>query len=66
VPPWPTPQTCNTFFNWNTSAGFKSKHPGGAQFVFADASVHFISDSIDYHNYQRLGSRRDGEAVDPF
>jgi prepilin-type N-terminal cleavage/methylation domain-containing protein len=66
VPPWPTPQTCATFFNWNTSAGFKSKHPGGAQFVLADASVHFISESIDYNNYQRLGSRRDGEAVEPF
>jgi prepilin-type N-terminal cleavage/methylation domain-containing protein len=66
VPPYPAPQNCNTFFNWNTTAGFKSKHPGGAQFVFADASVHFISENIDYHNYQRLGSRRDGEAIDPY
>jgi prepilin-type N-terminal cleavage/methylation domain-containing protein len=66
VPPYPAPQNCSTFFKWNTSAGFKSKHPGGAQFVFADSSVHFISEDIDYVNYQRLGSRRDGEAVDPF
>ncbi|QDU88566.1 hypothetical protein Pla175_19440 [Pirellulimonas nuda] len=27
--------------------GFRSLHPGGAQFVFADCSVHFISDDIE-------------------
>lgn len=57
---------CSTFFNYNTNAGFKSKHPGGAQFVLADGSVHFISENIDYKNYQRLGDRRDSEVVDPF
>jgi prepilin-type N-terminal cleavage/methylation domain-containing protein/prepilin-type processing-associated H-X9-DG protein len=65
-PPWPHKQDCTTFFNWNTSAGFKSKHPGGANFAMADGSVRFISDIIDYHNYQRLGDRRDGEPVDPY
>jgi prepilin-type processing-associated H-X9-DG protein len=57
---------CSTFFNYNTNAGFKSKHPGGANFVMADGSVHFISENIDYRNYQRLGDRRDGEVVDPW
>jgi prepilin-type N-terminal cleavage/methylation domain-containing protein/prepilin-type processing-associated H-X9-DG protein len=66
TPAWPTKQDCGTFFNWNTSAGFKSRHPGGSNFALADGSVHFISDSIDYRNYQRLGDRRDGEAVEPF
>jgi prepilin-type N-terminal cleavage/methylation domain-containing protein/prepilin-type processing-associated H-X9-DG protein len=66
APGYPSPQTCNTYFNWTTNIGFKSKHPGGAQFAFADGSVHFISDSIDYRNYQRLGDRRDGESVEPF
>jgi prepilin-type N-terminal cleavage/methylation domain-containing protein/prepilin-type processing-associated H-X9-DG protein len=66
TPPWPAKQTCFTFFNWNTSAGFKSRHPGGANFVFADASTHFISENIDYHNYQRLGDRDDGETIEPF
>jgi prepilin-type processing-associated H-X9-DG protein len=65
TPAWPFPQRCNTYFSYNTSAGFKSKHPGGAQFVFADGSVHFIPEDIDYVNYQRLGDRRDGESVDP-
>ena len=67
TPAWPNPNTnCSTFFNWNTSSGFKSKHPGGAQFVFADGAVHFITENIDYRNYQRLGDRRDGEVVEPF
>jgi prepilin-type N-terminal cleavage/methylation domain-containing protein len=57
---------CNSWNNWGTSAGFKSRHPGGACFVFADASVHFISENIDYRNYQRLGCRRDGEALEQF
>jgi prepilin-type N-terminal cleavage/methylation domain-containing protein/prepilin-type processing-associated H-X9-DG protein len=65
-PPWPTPQDCGTFFNWNTSSGFKSRHPGGANFTLADGSVHFLSENIDYRNYQRLGDRRDNEAVEPF
>ena len=58
--------SCKTFFNYNTSAGFKSKHPGGANFVLADGSVHFISENIDYRNYQRLGDRRDEEVMEPF
>jgi prepilin-type N-terminal cleavage/methylation domain-containing protein/prepilin-type processing-associated H-X9-DG protein len=65
-PPWPHRQDCGTFFNWNTSAGFKSRHPDGANFVLADGSVRFISENIDYHNYQRLGDRHDNEVVVPY
>ena len=57
---------CHSWNNWGTSAGFKSRHPGGAHFVFADSSVHFVSEDIDYRNYQRLGCRRDGEIVEDF
>lgn len=56
-------QNCNSWNVYNTPWGFKSLHPGGAQFVFADGSVHFLSQTIDYRNYQRLGDRRDREAV---
>lgn len=57
-------RNCNDFRNWMTSQGFKSDHPGGAQFVFCDASTHFLPETIDYTNYQRLGDRRDGETVE--
>ena len=57
---------CNSYNNWATDVGFKSRHPGGANFVFADGSVHFLSQNIDYRNYQRLGDRRDREAVQPY
>jgi prepilin-type processing-associated H-X9-DG protein len=54
---------CYHYDNWQTSQGFKSRHPGGAQFVFADGSTHFLSETIDYATYQRLGDRHDGQTV---
>ncbi len=36
--------------NDGCTEAFSSKHPGGAQFVFADASVHFIPETIGYNN----------------
>jgi prepilin-type N-terminal cleavage/methylation domain-containing protein len=41
---------------WRTS-GYKSNHPGGAHLVMGDASVHFVSDDIDYFLYNALGTR---------
>ena len=52
---------CNRKCNWVTSLGFKSRHPGGAQFLFGDGSVHFLSETIDHWNYQYLGGRCDAE-----
>lgn len=57
---------CNSWNNLVTDAGFKSRHPGGCQFAFADGSVHYFSEDIDYRNYQRLGDRHDGETVTSF
>jgi prepilin-type processing-associated H-X9-DG protein len=34
-------------------------HPGGANFLMADGSGHFISSDIDYETYRRLGQRTD-------
>lgn len=67
---------------WNSKndgcgEGWSSMHPGGAMFVFADASVHFISETIEYNEggswndnppdtigaYQKLAHRRDGYTV---
>lgn len=56
-------QNCNDFRIWMTSQAFKSDHPGGAQFVLCDASVAFLSDSVNYLLYQQMGSRNDGEPL---
>jgi prepilin-type processing-associated H-X9-DG protein len=40
----PFPWTAN---DYGAGSGFGSLHTGGAQFVFADGSVHFISETID-------------------
>lgn len=42
---------------------FSSAHPGGAQFVHGDASVHFVSDSVAEDVYHALCTRAGGEAV---
>jgi prepilin-type N-terminal cleavage/methylation domain-containing protein/prepilin-type processing-associated H-X9-DG protein len=47
-------------------AGFinaTSNHPGGANFCFADGSVHFLKGSINIQTYWALGTRGDGEAI---
>ena len=48
---------------WNLSWGFKSRHPQGCQFVFGDGSVHFISQSVNYATYQRLGGKNDSMPI---
>jgi prepilin-type N-terminal cleavage/methylation domain-containing protein/prepilin-type processing-associated H-X9-DG protein len=57
---------CHRADNWNTSQGFKSEHTGGAHFLMGDGSVQFLSENLDYHTYQSLGDRRDGQAVGAF
>ena len=51
--------------NWNMSFGFKSNHQGGANFVFVDGSVHFLSQAINHRTYQLLGCRNDGQPTSP-
>jgi prepilin-type N-terminal cleavage/methylation domain-containing protein/prepilin-type processing-associated H-X9-DG protein len=46
---------------WYRTCGFKSLHPGGANFAMGDASVHFIPETIDYKLYNALGTRAGGE-----
>ncbi len=53
----------DTCGNWYRVCGFKSKHPGGANFVMGDGSVHFVAESIDYELYNNLGTRGGGEVV---
>ncbi len=54
--------------DWNcrtsyAARGFKSRHPGGANFLFADGSVKFLKNSINRYTYAALGSRNGGEVT---
>ncbi|PQO45841.1 DUF1559 domain-containing protein [Blastopirellula marina] len=42
---------------------FGSQHPGGAQFLFCDGSVHFVPETINLTVYRAIGSRNDGVPV---
>jgi len=55
----------NCFANctWNTEVGFKSLHPNGAEFVFGDGSVRFLTQNIDMVTYNYLGDKADKKAV---
>ncbi len=44
---------------------FGSFHPGGANFVYADGSGHFLPDSIDLEVYEALASKNGEEVVNP-
>ncbi len=48
---------------WGSYKGFKSKHTGGVQFVYADGSVHFVRDSIPLSTYRALASYAGGEVL---
>jgi prepilin-type processing-associated H-X9-DG protein len=64
APPVPGCENANrNIYNWNVAFGFKSKHPGGANFVFADGSVHFLYEKINMGTFQYLGCRNDNQVL---
>lgn len=52
--------------NGSADQAFSSRHPGGAQSTFADASVHFLKETIDGTTLERLAARNDGQPVGDF
>jgi prepilin-type N-terminal cleavage/methylation domain-containing protein/prepilin-type processing-associated H-X9-DG protein len=45
------------------TAAFRSEHPGGCNFAFADGSVRFVRDGIDRATYRALSTRARGEVI---
>jgi len=48
---------------WSNIRGFRSHHPGGVNFSLADASVRFLSDSIEHAVYRALSTKAMGEVI---
>jgi prepilin-type N-terminal cleavage/methylation domain-containing protein/prepilin-type processing-associated H-X9-DG protein len=50
--------------NWWNVISFRSKHSGGANFAFADGSIKFLTNDIDYTNvYKPLSTKNIGEVI---
>ncbi len=49
--------------HWRNIEGFRSRHPGGANFAFADGHVSFISETINTDTYRALSTRAGGETA---
>ena len=56
------PSTLNLGFWWDQQ-GFRSRHPGGAQFCLADGSVRFVAESVDNQTYRVYCTRNGNEPL---
>jgi prepilin-type N-terminal cleavage/methylation domain-containing protein/prepilin-type processing-associated H-X9-DG protein len=59
----PVDVTSNDQGHWGSYHGFKSRHSGGVQFVYADGAVRFVRDSIPLATYRALASYAGGEVI---
>ncbi len=50
--------------DWGDNYGFASAHTGGANFAFADGTVHYVVNSISTVTYRALATYKSGEVVD--
>jgi prepilin-type processing-associated H-X9-DG protein len=45
------------------SVASRSYHPGGANALFTDVSVHWIKNSVNYRTWRALGTVGGGEVI---
>jgi prepilin-type N-terminal cleavage/methylation domain-containing protein/prepilin-type processing-associated H-X9-DG protein len=62
----PNSRTPDVVHHWSGYFGPRSWHKGGANVLFGDGSVHFLSDSINTQTQRDLHSRNDGNVVGAF
>lgn len=43
-------------YNWPNVLGFRSRHPGGTNFAYADGSVHFVADDVELALYRAMAT----------
>ncbi len=63
---WPNWNPRRVFTGNVAASTFGSNHPGGAQFVMADGSGHFLSEHMDLQTYRGLGTIDDGIPIGGF
>jgi prepilin-type N-terminal cleavage/methylation domain-containing protein/prepilin-type processing-associated H-X9-DG protein len=51
-------------FNYQLGCNFRSRHPGGAHFLYADGHVEFLADDISDRLLANLGDRNGGRVGD--
>jgi type II secretory pathway pseudopilin PulG len=60
---WPDVDTAKAPPNFIYGRGFKSLHPGGAQFALGDGSTRFVNEGIDGVVYRAAATRAGDEAL---
>jgi prepilin-type N-terminal cleavage/methylation domain-containing protein/prepilin-type processing-associated H-X9-DG protein len=58
-----TPEPNVPWAGWPDQFGFRSRHPGGAQFAWGDGHVSLLDETIDQYIYRGLSTRAKGELV---
>jgi prepilin-type N-terminal cleavage/methylation domain-containing protein/prepilin-type processing-associated H-X9-DG protein len=59
----PNGQPYDPYNNWPEIYSFRSHHPGGLQFAYADGSVHYIKESIALPVYRAMATIAGGEPM---
>jgi prepilin-type N-terminal cleavage/methylation domain-containing protein/prepilin-type processing-associated H-X9-DG protein len=59
---WSLPQNAPLYKNYG-AWGFRSNHPGGANFLMGDGSVRFLKNSINQFVFMSLGTRNFNEVI---